>query len=639
MNLPAMSSKRTDANRSMRSSVTAFVVMVVAFVVVDLIVMRALQDTGEDGRLVLEIGTQRARSESLAKNALLLIGNTPAIAINRARKEFDWDLDNLSRVHRAAVRADVQKRLRDTEVRDQASLWQPVQQSFELMERSGNRFEDELSRSPHGSSTKEACNELVETSRTYVRSLNEFVEALARQQKNSISSTGRTALFMLAMFILTLIGQAFYIFRPILKRVQASLQQVQALQNQVEAQNGLLSDRNRNLEDQRQALEAQRLELEAKNDRLQASQTRLEEQRAELAQQHRETKRQKENLEQLAESLEKAKELQAQAARRAEELFQGVPVACFSFDRDGVLHAWNRAAEDLYGYAAYEVLWQPMWDALGQSDAEESARAAIERVFDQNDSAVSEWIFHRRDGQDLIVQTTSFPIRDAGGNVVAGIGTTLDLTDRRAYEKAIEDNLLRINEYSQELEKQKGELQEANGRLSALASTDGLTGLTNHRAFQERLEMEFEAAVREGTPLSVVLSDVDNFKKLNDQYGHPAGDRVLKSVAATLREHAGARGVACRYGGEEFVLILPGFTEREAMVMADQVRQAIQDSQPDGLHVTSSFGVASWSSATRSKAEMIAQADKALYKSKQDGRNRVTHAREFMSDEELPLAA
>src|SRR5262249_41386988 len=156
------------------------------------------------------------------------------------------------------------------------------------------------------------------------------------------------------------------------------------------------------------------------------------------------------------------------------------PVACFSFDEDGVLHAWNRAAEELYGYAAFEVLWQPMWTALGHPNAEMPAREAILKVFEDNDSAVSEWVFTRRDGQRKIVQTTSFPIRNATGKVVAGIGATLDLTERRQYEEAIEENLRRINE-------QRTELQEANRLLSAQASTDGLTGLKNHRAFQDRL--------------------------------------------------------------------------------------------------------------------------------------------------------
>jgi diguanylate cyclase (GGDEF)-like protein len=98
-------------------------------------------------------------------------------------------------------------------------------------------------------------------------------------------------------------------------------------------------------------------------------------------------------------------------------------------------------------------------------------------------------------------------------------------------------------------------------------------------------------------------------------------------VAATLRAVSEGKGVACRYGGEEFVVILPGLDDDEAIALAEHMRLAIESSNPQGLRVTSSFGVSSWTSTTRSRAELIAQSDKALYISKKAGRNCVTHAR------------
>ncbi len=631
--------RRLDPGWSLRVSTISFVVMVLAFIAVNLIVMHSLQESSEFGQMVDQIGSQRNRAESLAKNALIMSGHRSPVATERAEREFAWTLQEMADIERQAIRSEVQKGLRDFEVRQQSSLWTPVQKGFGSLERAAVDFQYGYARDRNAVARRHEAEDIVDKARSYVRSMNEFNRALVTQATTSMEGTRRTAMFMLGMFIMTLLAQAMYIFRPILKGMRSSLAQVRGLQTQIEGQNLVLNERNRNLEDQRRVLATQQVELEQQNEQLHATKLRLEEQSAELARQNRETELQKQHLEQLAASLEAAKNLQEQAARRAEDLFQGVPVACFSFDADGVLHAWNHAAEELYGYAAFEVLWRPMWDGLGHPQAEPSARDAVSRVFDGNESSVSEWTFKRRDGQELVLQTTSFPIRDSTGAVVAGIGTSLNLTERRKFEHEIEQNMVRINEYSQELERQKGELQVANAQLSALASTDGLTGLNNHRAFQDRLEREFDCSVDQGVPLSVILADVDHFKLLNDAHGHPEGDRVLKVVASELRRVVGSSGVACRYGGEEFVAVLPGIGEEKAMEIAEAMRAAIESSQPDGLMVTASFGVASWTPTTRSRAELIAQSDKALYLAKKTGRNRVAHARDLDDIQELKLAS
>lgn len=632
-------SRRLEPGGNLRIPTISFVVMVLAFIAVNLVVMQSIHESGEFGQMVDQIGSQRNRAESLAKNALIMSGHRSPVSTERAVLEFNWTLKEMADIERQALRSEVQKRLRDFEVREQSSLWTPVQKGFSSLERAAIDFQSGYQRDPSAFARRQEAEDIVDRARSYVRSMNEFNRALVFQATTSMESTRRTAMFMLGMFIMTLLAQAMYIFRPILKRMRSSLSQVRGLQTQIEGQNVVLNERNRNLEDQRRVLAAQQVELEQQNDQLHATKLRLEEQSAELARQNRETDQQKQNLEQLAVSLEAAKNLQEQAARRAEDLFQGVPVACFSFDADGVLHAWNHAAEELYGYAAFEVLWRPMWEGLGHPQAEPDARAAVSRVFDGNESSVSEWTFKRRDGEVLVLQTTSFPIRDSSGAVVAGIGTSLDLTERRKFEHEIEQNVVRINQYSQELERQKLELQVVNAQLSALAWSDGLTGLDNHRAFQDRLEHEFDACVKEGTALSLVLADVDHFKNLNDEYGHPEGDRVLRVVASELRRVVGTRGVACRYGGEEFVAVLPGVGEIEAIEIAEAMRAAVESSHPDGLKVTASFGVASWTPETRSRAELIAQSDKALYLAKRSGRNRVAHARDLDDLQDMKLAS
>ncbi len=119
------------------------------------------------------------------------------------------------------------------------------------------------------------------------------------------------------------------------------------------------------------------------------------------------------------------------------------------------------------------------------------------------------------------------------------------------------------------------QLERQNARLAELASTDELTGVKNRRRFREDLELLFAQARRQGTPLSLILLDIDHFKEYNDSFGHPAGDEVLKAFGATLRETVRGHDVVARYGGEEFVVLLPATAADEAVDVAERLRSAI----------------------------------------------------------------
>lgn len=436
-------------------------------------------------------------------------------------------------------------------------------------------------------------------------------ERVVRQSEASGQRTAILGLVMIGGFVMTLLILNLWICQPSLRRAELAVEQSRQLQDQLSKKNELLVERTRVLDDQRAEVEANRRELMIRNLELESNREKILANEKELIKQNEELQEKQVELKHLVESHQRLKDLQAQAARRAEDLFTGVPVACFSFDSDGLLHQWNLAAEQLYGYAAYEVLYQPMWVALNMPEAEEPSREAIHEVFAKGASFTSEWTYVDREGNEKYLITTSFPIRDADGNVIAGIGATQDLTARKRYEH---------------------ELLDANAKLSALAVTDGLTGLHNHRSFQDMLENEFIRSTATGADLSLILLDVDHFKKLNDTYGHPAGDAVLKAVAQLLRDRCEQPFVPCRYGGEEFVVILPGADEAKACEIAEILRSGVEGLHPEGLLVTASFGVATWYEDLRSRAEMIAQADKALYMSKHGGRNRATHASAFNHD-------
>lgn len=163
-------------------------------------------------------------------------------------------------------------------------------------------------------------------------------------------------------------------------------------------------------------------------------------------------------------------------------------------------------------------------------------------------------------------------------------------------------------------------------RLQEMATTDGLTGLLNHRVFQEELEKKLKSAERFGHSLSVILTDLDKFKSVNDTYGHPVGDVVLKGFAQVLGSAMRETDLVARYGGEEFAIICEQTDARGALLLADRIREemAAQTFQAEigRFQVTCSLGIASFPAHARDKQALVEAADQALYGAKEKGRNR-----------------
>lgn len=166
-----------------------------------------------------------------------------------------------------------------------------------------------------------------------------------------------------------------------------------------------------------------------------------------------------------------------------------------------------------------------------------------------------------------------------------------------------------------------------HGRVAKMATTDGLTGLYNHRYFQERLSERIEEARRHPTRHSLILVDIDHFKKVNDTYGHPVGDEVLKRLAVLLKESVRAIDLAARYGGEEFVLLLTNTDRKGALQLAERVRKEAKklkfQTNDTEFSITLSMGVATFPDDARTKESLIENADEALYYAKEHGRNKV----------------
>ena len=177
-----------------------------------------------------------------------------------------------------------------------------------------------------------------------------------------------------------------------------------------------------------------------------------------------------------------------------------------------------------------------------------------------------------------------------------------------------------------------GELLRKDAELERLAITDPLTGLYNRRFFQSRLGMEIERAKRYGRVLSLVMLDVDNFKEINDQRGHQFGDHVLAKVGKILTGNVRASDIVCRYGGEEFAVLLPETPLEQASLAAEKLRMCLKERFQEGrdpVALTVSLGVAICPSpGVADENDLVRRADAALYEAKGLGRDRVEGARE-----------
>ena len=194
--------------------------------------------------------------------------------------------------------------------------------------------------------------------------------------------------------------------------------------------------------------------------------------------------------------------------------------------------------------------------------------------------------------------------------------------------KARLTSMLRIKRLQEELQEREHQLLEANELLRHTSQTDGLTGLDNRRHLEDRLREMFEHAKRLNEPFSCVMCDLDRFKSVNDTYGHQAGDAVLKQFARILKHEVREIDRVGRYGGEEFMLLLPGTVLDSGVTFAERVRKQVEANTftfaETSIRRTASFGVSAWPHPRISDCDgLMRAADDALYVAKETGRNRV----------------
>lgn len=219
--------------------------------------------------------------------------------------------------------------------------------------------------------------------------------------------------------------------------------------------------------------------------------------------------------------------------------------------------------------------------------------------------------------KETIFQVNAVPILDAKGDSQGTIAVFEDITELETKSRLLEEMI-------QQLATSQAAIETKNKELTFLATRDPLTNCFNRRALYEHLSSKFDGARAGDTEFSCIMADIDFFKKVNDTYGHAAGDEVIKMAANSLREVVRDMDMVARFGGEEFCVILPGAPLEQAQMIAERCREKIAQKETNGIKVTGSFGVTSIRMGAVTANQLIQQADEALYYSKQHGRNQVT---------------
>ncbi len=185
--------------------------------------------------------------------------------------------------------------------------------------------------------------------------------------------------------------------------------------------------------------------------------------------------------------------------------------------------------------------------------------------------------------------------------------------------------LVKSMRIEEELQKSKQQLTESNQELYRRATEDPLTGLYNRRKMNDYLDHELERSSRGNDPLAFLITDIDNFKLVNDTYGHDCGDQVLMEIAGLLREKVRGQDIVARWGGEEFLILLPATAMPGALTLAENLRKAVEgreiQCESQAISVTMTFGVTEYAPG-KDREELVKEADLALYQGKRAGRNR-----------------
>ena len=279
----------------------------------------------------------------------------------------------------------------------------------------------------------------------------------------------------------------------------------------------------------------------------------------------------------------------------------------------------NSAFTQITGYEFDEILGQKL-SILKSGLQDEDFYKSLWLTILAGETWSGEIINRHKRGHLYIEEMTIAPVRDQEGRISNFIAVKQDITERKRIENNLQDAHQRLKAHVREIEALQGKLREQ-------AIRDPLTELYNRRFLEETLEREVARAIRDGSNLCLAMIDVDHFKEFNDRYGHKAGDAILQSLGRMLGNTTRTADIACRYGGEEFIVVMPGASLESARKRAEEWRTEFQgsvDAAPEYVRAaTISIGLASFPDHGGDSESLVDAADKALYQAKDAGRNRI----------------
>ncbi len=314
--------------------------------------------------------------------------------------------------------------------------------------------------------------------------------------------------------------------------------------------------------------------------------------------------------------------LMAQAASLMEmghKVADSAAALLWTGDAEGTCLYVNQAWLDFTGRTLAEELGEGWTDRIHPDDRPE-VLAALADARSNRATVELEFRLQRRDDQDRWLLAVWRARHESDGRFAGYVGSCVDISDRKQAQFDLEALLAESGHAQAQLAAQAQQLHH-------LADSDPLTGLLNRRSFRDQFKREWSRAVRYDRPIACVMLDIDYFKRVNDAHGHAAGDAVLERVAELLVGHCRPSDRVCRYGGEEFCIMVPETSEQGAAVLAERLRSTLAttpfEAGGKSLEITSSFGVAERTADMADLEDLIDRADRALYLAKHSGRNRV----------------
>lgn len=283
------------------------------------------------------------------------------------------------------------------------------------------------------------------------------------------------------------------------------------------------------------------------------------------------------------------------------------------------------AVEAVRGYTPEEAMRQSI-DQILTPASQAVSRAYFSQLFEAMQAGRppqnfrGELEYRCKDGSTYWTEVFVYPVLNAAGELEEIVGVSRNIAEHKRYALA-------LRQAKEATESANRALQEANAELHRIATTDPLTGAWNRRHVQHLLEVEMASSARHGSPLSMLMFDVDHFKRVNDRHGHLVGDQVLIRMTGLTQQYLRTENALARWGGEEFVVLLPHCTAAEAFHLAERLRALLEACpMPAVGHVTACYGVAQWQ-PRETLDDWFKRMDEALYQAKAAGRNRVELAR------------